>query len=121
MSNAERLLRELRQSGRRGCTHRELESAGVSYVSVEVERACERGAVIREDRLPVSRQKRYVLLVEPDVGRAAASPPRTEAFARAADVRSAVFPAKDGGSSQDTGKLFDPPPAPVASPYDEAA
>lgn len=111
MTNAERLLRELRQSGRRGCTHRELEGAGVSYVSVEIGRLEARGAVIRTDHLPVSGQRRFVLIREPDVERAAG-------HSSEGTHPTAVY-AAPADSSLGTGTLFDLPPVPVTrSPYD---
>ncbi len=94
MTNAERLLRELRQAGRRGCTHRELEGAGVAYISVEVKRLLERGAVIVEDRLPVSGQKRFVLVLEPDENR------------------------EEAIQGDEPIALFDPPAPDPRSPYD---
>jgi len=111
MTNAERLLRELRQAGRRGCTHRELEGAGVAYISVEVGRARVRGAVIREDRLRVSGQKRFTLIREPDVGRAGAA----AALIRG---RSEGGSPDAGASSPGAACLFDLPASDPRSPYD---
>jgi hypothetical protein len=64
VTNAERLLRELRANPRRGCTRRELEAAGVTHVTIEIERVRARDGYIGEDRLP-SGDVRYRLLVEP--------------------------------------------------------
>lgn len=99
MTNAERLLRELTEAGRRGCTHGELSAAGVAFVTVEIERLRERGAVIVRDELPVSGNVRWRLLVPPS------SEPSSE--------RS----SEDG--SYEPAPLFDPPPAPPQSPYED--
>lgn len=97
MTNAEKLLRELTDAGRRGCTHRELSAAGVTHITIEVARLRERGAVVDERPLPVSGQRRYVLLVAPSE-KQAEEPPEPEGV-----------------------PLFDPPAAEPASHYNEAA
>lgn len=62
MTNGQRLEHELTRAGRRGCTRRELESAGVTHVEIEVDRLRRRDAVVREELLPLSGQKRFILI-----------------------------------------------------------
>lgn len=61
-----RLERELAIAGRRGLTRRELEGRGVTHVEIEVQRSRRRGAVIREDELRLSGEKRYTMLLPPE-------------------------------------------------------
>jgi hypothetical protein len=61
-----RLERELAIAGRRGLTRRELEARGVTHVEIEVDRSRRRGAVIREDELRLSGEKRYTMLLPPE-------------------------------------------------------
>lgn len=119
MTNAERLLRELRQANRRGCTHRELEGAGVGYITIEIGRLEARGAVIRTERLPVSGQKRFILVREPDAGRAIDTSPDGTGGRSPVSSGETVATVVDG--SPGTGTLFDVPPASGRSPYDTDA
>jgi hypothetical protein len=122
VANGARLERELLKAGMRGCTHEELSAAGVAFISVEIERLRNRGAAIKEDRLPVSGQKRFVMYRKPDVGRAAVHRDPVGPPSPSQDQPGPDQPAPEGSSPDaEPIPLFDPEPPPARSPYEEDA